>query len=88
VLSVRPGITGPAALKYRHEEELLAVQGDPEKYNHEVIYPDKVRINREYIENYSFFADIGYILMTVFPLDKTYRDSPGNYPGPDGRVGR
>jgi len=52
-------------LKYRHEEELLAVQEDPERYNREVIYPDKVRINREYIENYSFFSDIGYILRTV-----------------------
>jgi len=48
---MRPGIRGPAALKYRNEEELLAVQEDPERYNREVIYPDKVRINREYIEN-------------------------------------
>ena len=54
VLSVRPGITGPATLKYRDEEEILAKQEkqeDPERYNREVIWPDKVRLNREYVEN-------------------------------------
>lgn len=66
ILSVRPGITGPATLKYRNEEEVLAKQGDPDKYNSEVIYPDKVRLNREYAQNISFFRDIKYILMTIF----------------------
>jgi len=66
ILSVRPGITGPATLKYRREEELLADQGDPEKYNDEVIFPDKVRLNREYVVNYSFWKDIIYIYRTVF----------------------
>lgn len=66
ILSIRPGITGPATLKYRNEEELLAAQPDPKKYNREVVFPDKVRINREYIENYSFWTDIKYILMTIF----------------------
>ena len=47
VLTVRPGITGPAALAYRHEEEILAGVADPERYNREVIWPDKVRINRD-----------------------------------------
>jgi len=70
---MRPGIRGPAALKYRNEEELLAVQEDPERYNREVIYPDKVRINREYIENYSFFSDIGYILRTVLQIYERQR---------------
>jgi len=65
ILKVRPGITGPATLKYRNEEELLMQQKDPEKYNDEVIYPDKVNINREYIENYSFVSDLRYILETV-----------------------
>lgn len=66
VLNVRPGITGPATLKYRNEEELLAKQADPDRFNAEVIYPDKVRLNREYVENLSFLRDIQYILMTIF----------------------
>jgi lipopolysaccharide/colanic/teichoic acid biosynthesis glycosyltransferase len=66
ILSVRPGITGPATLKYRNEEEILAKQADPDKYNAEVIYPDKVKLNREYVENAGFWKDIGYILETLF----------------------
>ena len=65
VLTMRPGITGPATLEYRNEEELLAMQPDPEQYNQEVIFPDKVRINRGYIENYRFTHDIKYILQTL-----------------------
>lgn len=65
VLSIRPGITGPASLKYKDEESLLAVQPDPKKYNDEVIWPDKVKINREYIENYSFIKDLYYIWKTI-----------------------
>ena len=67
ILSVRPGITGPATLKYRDEETLLAAQDDPETYNREVIFPDKVRINREYIENYRLRDDLRYLLQTVRP---------------------
>ena len=66
MLSIRPGITGPATLKYRNEEELLAGQSDPEAYNREVIWPDKVRINLEYIRDWSLRRDIQYILETVF----------------------
>jgi len=66
ILSIRPGITGPVTLRYRDEESILAQQDDPEKYNSEVIYPDKVRLNREYIENYSFWTDIRYVLKTIF----------------------
>ena len=65
ILTLRPGITGPATLKYRDEEELLAGQEDPERYNREVIFPDKVAINREYVVNYSFKKDLDYILKTV-----------------------
>jgi len=67
ILSVRPGITGPATIKYKKEEELLRSCPDPERYNREVIFPDKVRINREYIENYSFLLDIKYIFLTIIP---------------------
>ena len=66
MLSIRPGITGPATLKYRDEEELLAAQDDPEAYNREVIWPDKVRINLDYIRNWSLIQDLKYILQTVF----------------------
>lgn len=66
MLAIRPGITGPATLKYRNEEELLAAQNDPEAYNRDVIWPDKVRINLEYIRNWSLRRDIHYILETVF----------------------
>ncbi len=66
ILSVRPGITGPATLKYRNEEDILSEQDDPEKYNNEVIWPDKVRINKEYVNNYSFWKDLKYIYKTIF----------------------
>ncbi len=65
ILSVRPGITGPATLKYRDEEKLLASVNDPETYNNEVIYPDKVKINLAYIKNYSLSSDIKCILSTI-----------------------
>ena len=65
VLMLRPGITGPASLKYRDEEDLLATQSDPQKYNDEVIFPDKVRINLYYLHNYSFIKDIEMIFCTV-----------------------
>jgi lipopolysaccharide/colanic/teichoic acid biosynthesis glycosyltransferase len=65
VLSVRPGITGPATLKYRDEEDILAAQEDPERYNREVIYPDKVRINLEYIQRWSMMRDLKYIWWTI-----------------------
>jgi lipopolysaccharide/colanic/teichoic acid biosynthesis glycosyltransferase len=66
MLSIRPGITGPATLKYRNEEDLLAAQDNPEAYNRDVIWPDKVQINLEYIRNWSLRRDIHYILETVF----------------------
>lgn len=65
ILTVRPGITGPATLKYRNEEELLAGQNDFEAYNRNVIWPDKVRMNREYVENWSFWGDIELIKRTL-----------------------
>ncbi|TLD40550.1 MAG: putative CPS biosynthesis glycosyltransferase [Candidatus Jettenia ecosi] len=65
ILSIRPGITGPATLKYKNEEEILARQAEPERYNREVIFPDKVRLNRGYVENYSFGKDLKYIFWTI-----------------------
>lgn len=65
ILRLRPGITGPASLKYRNEEELLASVEDPIKFNDEVIYPDKVRLNLYYFNHYSFWTDIKMIFATV-----------------------
>lgn len=65
VLALRPGITGPATIKYRDEEHLLACQSNPREYNDRVLYPDKVRLNLEYLDNWSLLTDIRYILMTV-----------------------
>ena len=65
VLTVRPGITGPATLKYKNEEEILAKVDNPEKYNSNVIWPDKVQINKNYIKNYSFWKDLKYIYKTI-----------------------
>ena len=95
MLELRPGITGPASLKYRDEEELLAdvrnkmVEGrclpqeqidsmkDQELavwYNDHVIFPDKVRINLYYLDNYSFLKDIQMILCTVFGKRMNYNN--------------
>lgn len=80
VLLLRPGITGPASLKYRNEEDILeavdeALQkgrsGLPmgittvQEYNDNVIYPDKVRLNLYYLHHYSFIKDIKMIVCTV-----------------------
>lgn len=72
ILKLRPGITGPASLKYRNEEELLALQADPQRYNDEVIFPDKVRINRYYLNNYSFLKDLQMIICTVLGKKMLY----------------
>lgn len=65
ILSIRPGITGPASLRFKNEEEILAAQPDPERYNREVIWPEKVKINLEYIRNYSLRKDVNYIIKTI-----------------------
>ncbi len=65
ILNLRPGITGPASLKYKNEEEILAQVEDPQKYNDEVIYPDKVKINLEYYYHHSLIGDIKLIIQTV-----------------------
>ncbi len=70
ILDLRPGITGPASLKYANEEELLASVTDPQRYNDEVLWPDKVRINLDYYYRRSFWGDIAIILRTIFKRGK------------------
>ena len=80
VLLLRPGITGPASLKYRNEEDILEAVDEAlqkgrselpigittvQEYNDNVIYPDKVRLNRYYLHHYSFIKDIKMIVCTV-----------------------
>ena len=86
VLKLRPGITGPATLKYRLEDEMISdyvaqrqkdgdsrtMQEIAEEYNDTVIYPDKVRLNKYYYENYSFVKDIHMIVCTVLGKKMKY----------------
>jgi lipopolysaccharide/colanic/teichoic acid biosynthesis glycosyltransferase len=74
ILDLRPGITGPATIKYADEEEILAAQADPVRYNDEVIFPDKVRLNLEYLENYRFRGDLGWIWKTLIAPFASKRD--------------
>ena len=74
VLRLKPGITGPASLKYRNEEELLATVEYPQRYNDEVIFPDKTRLNLYYLNNYSFVKDIQMIFCTIFGRKMRYAD--------------
>ncbi|MEQ8330649.1 MAG: sugar transferase [Longimicrobiales bacterium] len=67
LLTVRPGVTGPAALVFRDEEELLSAVPDPERFSDEVLWPLKVRINRDYVEHFSFQQDLRLIADTVVP---------------------
>lgn len=88
VLKLRPGITGPATLKYRLEDEMISeyvaqeqAAGDTrgmqliaEEYNDKVIYPDKVRLNLYYLDHYSFVKDIQMIICTVLGKRMKYND--------------
>jgi lipopolysaccharide/colanic/teichoic acid biosynthesis glycosyltransferase len=68
ILELRPGITGPASLKYANEEDTLALQEDPVKYNDDVIYPDKVKLNLDYYHNNNLWIDIKIIFATIFRI--------------------
>lgn len=77
VLELRPGVTGPASLFFRNEEELLSRAVNPKRYNDEVIFPKKTELNLRYLENWSFLRDIAYILITVCPpLDRVFHLIP------------
>ena len=65
ILNVKPGVTGPATIKYKNEDNLLLKQQNPKQYNDEVIWPDKVKINKEYVRNWSLWKDVGYLFASV-----------------------
>jgi len=68
ILNLKPGITGLASLKYRNEEHILAQQTHPQHYNDEVIWPDKVLINKWYAHNRTFVMDLQILFYTFFPI--------------------
>lgn len=70
VLDVRPGITDPASIKFRNENELMAQAEDPEKYYIEVIMQEKIRLYLDYVAHHSFWGDIGLIFKTFWTIVK------------------
>ena len=70
VLDVRPGITDPASIKYRNENELMGQADDPEKFYIEVIMQEKIRLYLDYVGNHSFLGDIGLIFKTFWTIVK------------------
>ena len=70
VLDVRPGITDPASIKFRNENELMELAEDPEKYYIEVIMQEKLKLYLEYVQKRSFWGDIGIIFRTFWVIVK------------------
>lgn len=70
VLSVKPGITDPASIKFRNENELMEQASDPEDYYINVIMQDKIKMYLQYVDNHSFIGDIGLILKTFWTIVK------------------
>lgn len=68
VLDVRPGITDPASIKFRNENELMEKAEDPENYYIEVIMQEKIKLYLEYVDKHSFFYDLGLIFKTFFVI--------------------
>ena len=66
LLELRPGITGPATLAFRNEEQLLAQVANPVHYNDEIMFPKKVRLNLAYLNEQSLAVDLGCICRTIF----------------------
>ena len=72
LLSIKPALTGAASMRFSNEEELLANQDDPISFNDQILYPEKVRINNEYVKNQNFFLDLKIISYTI--LGKRLRE--------------
>ncbi|MDA8594971.1 sugar transferase [Flavobacteriaceae bacterium] len=63
--TLKPGLTGPATLKYKNEDEILLKQNHPKQFNDQVIWADKLVINLAYFENYSFWSDLNILIKSV-----------------------
>lgn len=70
VLDFRPGITDPASIAYRNENELLSTKDNPKEYYIQFVMPDKIRINLQYQAKRTFFSDIKIIFLTIFPSNQ------------------
>jgi len=70
ILSIRPGVTGPATIKYKNEETILLTQENPNEYNDLVIWPDKVKINKEYVHHWSLRKDVRYLWFSIVGGEK------------------
>ena len=68
VLDVRPGITDPASIKFRNENELMEKAEDPERYYIDVIMQEKIKLYLEYVEKHNFWYDLGLIFKTFFVI--------------------
>ena len=68
VLDVRPGITDPASIKFRNENELLEKAENPEKYYIEVIMQEKIRLYLEYVNQHNLFYDLKIIFQTFWAI--------------------
>ena len=79
LLTVCPGITSPAAVAFRHEESMLAAVADPERWNRDVLWPEKVRINREYVENWTLRADVACLFGTLRSVVGARPDDSGTH---------
>jgi lipopolysaccharide/colanic/teichoic acid biosynthesis glycosyltransferase len=75
ILAVRPGITGPATLQFRHEELMLESVPDPETFNREVLFPRKVEINLRYLREYSLRSDLRCLVRTLSPHRSEHDDA-------------
>ena len=69
VLLLKPGLTSEASIKYRNEEEILNLQNNPLRYNDEVLFPEKVKMNLEYYYKISFKKDVEILIKTFLTLD-------------------
>ncbi len=66
ILTVKPGLTGPATVIFKNEEDLLSKQKNPKKYNDDIIWKEKIKINKKYVNSWTFWSDIKCILNTIF----------------------
>jgi lipopolysaccharide/colanic/teichoic acid biosynthesis glycosyltransferase len=83
VLELRPGITGPATIAFRDEESILAGVTEPVRYNDEVIYPAKTRLNLAYLDDWSLRGDCLYLLATLHPAFERWLPASGRLPATD-----
>lgn len=71
ILQLKPGLTGPATLKFKNEELILSKTKNPVIFNNNVLFPEKVKLNLEYYYNNNFFVDLSIILRTIFTFNVT-----------------